>query len=109
DHDAGAQLCRRDPASVVRVIADFLVGLIACAHIGADTAIVEHLGGSAQNRADEALAIQRFVVAAKRGPRFETQFDSLLVAAPYAATLADQRGVIVRPLRARLVVKPLAF
>ena len=67
DHDLGAQLRGHDAARVVGVVANLRVGLVAGAHVGSDSAVVEQVDFSAQNRADQAVAVKLGGVDRKRG------------------------------------------
>ena len=69
DDDLRAQLWRGDAACVVGVVADFGVGLVARANVGADAAVVKQVDRRAQNRLNQGFAVERVGVASERGAR----------------------------------------
>src|SRR5581483_12139704 len=109
DHDPRAQLRCRNTASVVRVISHFLVGFVARAHVGPDSAVVKQIDRSAQDRADQALAVERLIRNSQSLTRLGAQLDPLLAARPYSPTRADELRVVIRPLRPRLFIETLAL
>ena len=109
DDNLRAKLRRGDSACVVGVVGDFGVGLGRRANVGADAAVVKQIDRRAQNALDQRLAVERVGVASERGARLRTQLDSFLAAAEDAAAGADERGIVVRPTRARQIEQALAL
>ncbi len=101
DHDFHAQLFSGDPARVVAVVADVSIGLIAPANVSADAAVVKHLDRGAQDRAQQAVAVERVRIDTECGANFGTQLDALEAAPENPAALADQRRVVIGPARSR--------
>src|SRR6202158_4311149 len=101
DHRLGAQLARDDAASVVGVVADFGVALVAGAHVGADTAVVEQGHVGAQDGLDEAVAVEHLGGARTRAAGLRAERDALAATAKNAAAGTDQRWAVVGSLRGR--------
>ncbi len=91
------------------MVADLGVGLVARAHVGADAAVVEHVDAGAENRLDEAVAVEFIGVAFERRADFGAEGDLLEAPAEDAAAVAYQRGIVIGPSRTGLVVEPLAL
>src|SRR6266436_5140272 len=91
------------------MVADLGVGLVARAHVGADAAVVEYVDAGAENRLNEAVAVEFIGVAFERRADFWAEGDLLEAAAKDPAAAAYQRGIVIGPSRTGLVVEPLAF
>src|SRR5260370_37526671 len=91
------------------MVADLGVGLVARAHIGADAAVVEHVDACAENRLDEAVAVEFIGVALERRADFGAERDLLEAATEDAAAVAYQRGIVIGPSRTGLVEEPFAL
>src|SRR5260370_12557118 len=91
------------------MVAELGVGLVASAHVGADVAVVEHVDAGAENRLDEAVAVEFIGVAFERRADFGAEGDLLEAPAEDAAAVAYQRGIVIGPSRTGLVVEPLAL
>src|SRR6266852_7109259 len=90
------------------MVADLGVGLVARANVGADAAVVEYVDAGAENRLDEAVAVEFIGVALERRADFGAERD-LLEAATEDAAVAYQRGIVIGPSRTGLVEEPFAL
>jgi hypothetical protein len=85
------------------VIGNLGVGLGFGTDVGPNTAVVQQVDVGAQDRADQAVAVERIGLALEGRARLGTELDPLEAALVDSASLADQRRIVIRPSRVRQV------
>jgi hypothetical protein len=104
-----AKLGAGDADRIIGAVADGVVGLRRCAHIGADAAEEQEIDRRHEDRLDHLLRRRLGAVEAEHRPRFRRQRDFLERAREHAAARGDERLVVVLPARARQLEQPLAL
>ncbi len=108
-HDLAAQFRAVHAQGVVRMIADVRIALLRRFYIGADPAVPQQVRLGPEQFTDEFVRGQLLRVHAQPLADLGAQRDGLVLPRVNPAAFRDQRGVVVRPVRARQFEKPLAL
>ena len=107
--DFRAHVAAVDAQGVVGAVADLRVAFVACFDVGADAAVPDEVHRRFQQAADEFGRGQAVFLDVKGSFHFRADGDGFVAAREDTAALADERGVVVRPGRARQAEEALAF
>ena len=94
---------------ITRFVANLLVGLGRCLHVGANAAVVQQVHRGQQDGAQQLGGRQFFGLDLQHGARLIAQADGLGAARINAAAPGEQAAIVVVPTGTRQGEQPLAF